>query len=377
MKNKVLKTLTILNILSSLYFIIFAISNQIIPNNYKMIIAAALFVNIAVSEIIFFKSAKILSLKYILIPILLIIIITNLLLSHTLNKSVSSLDKIQENPKNEISKESEDKINRNEPFLLYFSGIDSYGEIDKVSRTDADILMAIRPEDKRILMVSIPRDSYVRIAGKGQNQFDKLTHSGIYGIDSTVETINNLFGVNIDYYFRVNFTSVEKIVDLLGGIDVENDYTFKAFNGNDFPKGTVHLNGKETLAFARERHSFKDGDIQRGRNQQKVLSALIKKAIKPSIILNIDNYFEIFEKYVRTNMPKEKMYKLVNTELSNKGSWDIENITLKGHGAMGLKSHAMPGSNLYMYVPNEDSVREISDRLEKHLENDIEHKENN
>lgn len=375
MGSKILKSLLIVNFLASIYFIYFLFKNDILPQSYRLILIIILLLNIIISIFLCLKINSKLRFKVFLGIIFFILCAFNIFIPYTLNKSISSLDAIQDdkNSNQENSnldssdkseKNSDSKINNNAGFLLYFSGIDSYGQIDKISRTDADILMAIRPKDKKILMVSIPRDTYVPIAGKGNNQKDKLTHSGIYGINSTVQTINNLFGVNIDYYVRVNFTSVEKIVDLLGGIDVENDHNFKV-RDKVFEKGTIHLNGKETLAFARERHSFKDGDIQRGKNQQKVLKALIKKGSNPSIILNMNEYLQIFEEYVRTDMPREDILKLVNMEISNPGSWNIENISLKGQGKMGLKSYAMPGSNLYMYLPDEGSIREISDQIKE------------
>lgn len=377
MGSKILKSLLIVNILASIYFIYFLFKNDILPQSYRLILIIILLLNIIISIFLCLKINSKSRFKVFLGIIFFILCAFNIFIPYTLNKSISSLEAIQDD--NNSSKEnsildssdkseknSDSKINNNAGFLLYFSGIDSYGQIDKISRTDADILMAIRPKDKKILMVSIPRDTYVPIAGKGNNQKDKLTHSGIYGINSTVQTINNLFGVNIDYYVRVNFTSVEKIVDLLGGIDVENDHNFKV-RDKVFEKGTIHLNGKETLDFARERHSFKDGDIQRGKNQQKVLKALIKKGSNPSIILNMNEYLQIFEEYVRTDMPREDILKLVNMEISNPGSWNIENISLKGQGKMGLKSYAMPGSNLYMYLPDEGSIREISDQIKELL----------
>ena len=364
MGSKILKSLLIVNILASIYFIYFLFKNDILPQSYRLILIIILLLNIIISIFLCLKINSKSRFKVFLGIIFFILCAFNIFIPYTLNKSISNQENSNLDSSDKSEKNSDSKINNNAGFLLYFSGIDSYGQIDKISRTDADILMAIRPKDKKILMVSIPRDTYVPIAGKGNNQKDKLTHSGIYGINSTVQTINNLFGVNIDYYVRVNFTSVEKIVDILGGIDVENDHNFKV-RDKVFEKGTIHLNGKETLDFARERHSFKDGDIQRGKNQQKVLKALIKKGSNPSIILKMNEYLQIFEEYVRTDMPREDILKLVNMEISNPGSWNIENISLKGQGKMGLKSYAMPGSNLYMYLPDEGSIREISDQIKE------------
>lgn len=164
------------------------------------------------------------------------------------------------------------KVSKNQSFNIYISGIDTYGPISSVSRSDVNILMTVNRDTKKILLTTTPRDSYVPIADGGNNQKDKLTHAGIYGVDSSIHTLENLYGVDINYYVRLNFTSFLKLIDLLGGVDVYNDQDFTSLHGQyHFPVGNVHLDSEKALGFVRERYSLADGDRDRGRNQQKSL----------------------------------------------------------------------------------------------------------
>ena len=268
--------------------------------------------------------------------------------------------------------EIEEKVTVKEPtgdsFSVYISGIDRYGDIGGISRTDVNLVMNVNTKTHEILTTTIPRDSYVRIAGGGQNEYDKLTHSGIYGIQSSVETIENLFNLDINYYVRVNFTSVIEIVDVLGGIDVENDYAFTTNGGKSFPEGTIHLNGEDALTFSRERYNLPDGDFGRGRNHVKVLEATIRKAISPQILLNYTSVLDIVSTASETNMPQNKIMELINQQIASNPNWKFDSVQVKGTGSTGeLPSYAMPGFKLYMYQLDEQSVNEISQMMKDNL----------
>ena len=118
------------------------------------------------------------------------------------------------------------KVSQNKAFNIYISGIDTYGPISSVSRSDVNIIMTVNQETKKILLTTTPRDAYVPIADGGNNQNDKLTHAGIYGVDASIHTLENLYGIDLNYYVRLNFTSFLKLIDLLGGVDVYNDQDF-------------------------------------------------------------------------------------------------------------------------------------------------------
>ena len=166
------------------------------------------------------------------------------------------------------------------PFNVYLSGIDVYGSIKATSRSDVNVIVTVNPNTKQILLTSTPRDYYVPLTVSNGIP-DKLTHAGIHGVDCSIGTLENLYGIDIDYYVRVNFTSVRKIVDLLGGVKVYSDYDFTSDWGPSFKKGYNQVNGKQALAFCRERHHFANGDYQRGRDHQHMIEAILNKAMSP------------------------------------------------------------------------------------------------
>lgn len=192
-----------------------------------------------------------------------------------LYNSIRKIDAIEVEIKNEDIGESVDVTNK--PFNIYISGIDTYGSINKVSRSDVNILMSVNPIKKEILLTNIPRDYYVKL--HTFKEYDKLTHAGIYGVNESIKTIEDLLDTKINYYIKVNFTSLVDIVDAIDGITVNSNYNFVSKDGYSFVKGANVLDGKKALSFARERKSFKEGDRVRGENQQLVLTALINKAI--------------------------------------------------------------------------------------------------
>ena len=249
------------------------------------------------------------------------------------------------------------KVSKNKSFNVYVSGIDTYGPISSVSRSDVNILMTVNRDSKKILLTTTPRDSYVPIADGGNNQKDKLTHAGIYGVDSSIHTLENLYGVDINYYVRLNFTSFLKLIDLLGGVDVYNDQEFTSRHGKfHFPVGNVHLDSEQALGFVRERYSLADGDRDRGRNQQKVIVAIIQKLTSTEALKNYSDIIQGLQDSLQTNMPIETMMDLVNAQLESGGSYKVNSQDLKGTGQMGLPSYAMPDSNLYMMEIDDSSL---------------------
>ena len=250
------------------------------------------------------------------------------------------------------------KASKGKGMTIYVSGIDTYGPISSVSRSDVNILMTVNTDTKEVLLTTTPRDSYVPIADGGNNQYDKLTHAGLYGVDASIHTLENLYGIDINYYARLNFTSFLKLIDLLGGIDVYNDQAFNAHtnNGKHYPVGNLHLDSKDALGFVRERYSLVDGDRDRGRNQQKVITAIIQKLTSAEVLANYSAVIQGLQESVQTNMPVEVMTDLVNRQLEKGGKYDVQSQDLKGTGRMDLPSYAMPGSQLYMMEVSQDSL---------------------
>lgn len=249
---------------------------------------------------------------------------------------------------------------KGDSFNVYISGIDTYGPISSVSRSDVNIIMTVNRETKKILLTTTPRDSYVSIADGGNNQKDKLTHAGIYGVDASIHTLENLYGIDLNYYARLNFTSFLKLIDLLGGVDVYNDQEFTAHtNGKFYPVGKVHLDSEQALGFVRERYSLADGDRDRGRNQQKVIVAILQKLTSTEALKNYDSIIKGLQDSVQTNMPLETMMNLVNAQLESGGTYKINSQDLKGTGRMDLPSYAMPDSNLYMMEISDSSLESV------------------
>ena len=261
------------------------------------------------------------------------------------------------------------KVSKNKSFNVYVSGIDTYGPISSVSRSDVNIIMTVNRKTKKILLTTTPRDSYVPIADGGNNQKDKLTHAGIYGVDASIHTLENLYGIDLNYYARLNFTSFLKLIDLLGGVDVHNDQEFTSLHGKfHFPVGNVHLDSEQALGFVRERYSLADGDRDRGRNQQKVIVAIIQKLTSTEALKNYSDIIQGLQDSLQTNMPFETMMDLVNAQLESGGSYKVNSQDLKGTGQMGLPSYAMPDSNLYMMEIDDSSLAAAKSAIQDVME---------
>lgn len=249
-----------------------------------------------------------------------------------------------------------------EPFNVYISGIDTYGGIKKVSRSDVNMIMTVNPKEKKILLTSIPRDMYVTLHSSGQ--LDKLTHSGIYGIDETVSTVEDWLGTDINYYIRVNFTSLQDIVDAIGGVDVESPKVFKsAVSKYTYTEGMNHLNGEAALFFARERKAFADGDNERVKNQQRVVKAIVDKISGSSVILlKYTQLMNTVGQEVQTNLTEKDISSLVKMQLNDLGGWDIESISIMGKGTYA-PTYSMGSQKLYVAIPYEESVAEAQEAI--------------
>lgn len=263
-----------------------------------------------------------------------------------------------------IAQEEENK-NVDEPFNIYISGIDVSGSITTNSRSDVNIIMTVNPNTHKILLSTTPRDYYVTIPGVSGGQRDKLTHAGIYGVDVSMATLENLYGIDISYYARVNFTSLIRIVDALGGVEVNSEYAFSA-GGYSFQEGTNYLNGEEALAFSRERYSFSAGDNQRGKNQEAVLTGILQKAMSPAILMNASQLITSVSDSVETNMTRQEMAKFINMQLSDGASWSIESTAAVGTGD-NQACYSSGSQLLYVMWPDEASVAEISSKMQSIL----------
>ena len=251
------------------------------------------------------------------------------------------------------------------PFNVYLSGIDVYGSIKATSRSDVNVIVTVNPNTKQILLTSTPRDYYVPLTVSNGIP-DKLTHAGIHGVDCSIGTLENLYGIDIDYYVRVNFTSVRKIVDLLGGVKVYSDYDFTSDWGPSFKKGYNQVNGKQALAFCRERHHFANGDYQRGRDHQHMIEASLNKAMSPDILPNYADLLKTASKNFQTNMSTKEITALAKMQLNDMSQWTIKYANAAGQGA-SKTTYSYQSRKLYVCVPDYNSVAKITKRINKVL----------
>lgn len=261
-----------------------------------------------------------------------------------------------------------------QPFNIYISGIDVYGEITKESRSDVNLIATVNPLTHKILITTTPRDYYVTIPGVSGEMKDKLTHAGVYGIDTSMATLENLYQTEIPFYARVNFTSVIDIVDAMGGIDVESEVAFTTSKAAgtvvDIKEGMNHLNGKEALAFVRERKAFVSGDNQRGKNQQALLTALIKKAVSPMILIQANEMIDGIVGNAETNMSEAQMKALIEMQLNDLKGWEIESVAASGDDSGKQYCYSYSGGPLYVCVPDETVVESIRQKIQAYLGNE-------
>lgn len=250
------------------------------------------------------------------------------------------------------------------PYIVYISGIDTYGDVGRVARSDVNILAVVNPQTKKVLLVNTPRDYYVQLRGTTGVR-DKLTHAGIYGVERSKGTLEDLYGTPINYTVRINFTSLLKMVDAVGGVDVFSDYAFSA-GGYEFIQGTNTLNAKQALAFARERKSFTEGDRTRGQNQQRVIEALIAKLGEPSTLVNYQQILSSLEGTFQTNASSSEIGDIIKQQLGGIGAWRTESISVDGTGSSNV-TFSMGNQLLYVMEPDVSTVNAAKAKIQDYL----------
>ena len=259
----------------------------------------------------------------------------------------------------------------NTPFAVYISGSDTRSSyLPTNSRSDVNILAVVNPVTKQVLLLNTPRDYYIENPAGGGSR-DKLTHCGIYGVDCSIKALEMLYGVDVDYYARINFTGFETLIDAIGGITVYADSGFSTVSGTYVGAGENYLNGKEALAFARERYHVSGGDNGRGKNQMKVITAVIKKLTSGTTI--ISNYSQILaslQGMFVTSMSMDDISRLVKMQLTDLASWDIHSYAVTGKTG-GARTYSAPGQNLSVMFVNEEMVAHASELIRKVIDGQI------
>lgn len=239
-------------------------------------------------------------------------------------------------------------------FTVYISGIDSREGLISKSRSDVNILLTVNTKTKQVLMVNTPRDYYVAFPNSG-GALDKLTHAGIYGVENSMGALAMLYDTNVDFYFRLNFSGFENIIDSLGGVDVYSDYSFYLSNdGYYIQMGVNHLNGSQALGFVRERYSLPNGDHDRGKNQMKVIQAIIKKMLSTDFLMNYSNVLSALAGSFETSIPMDLISSVVKEQLNTGGDWNIVSYAVSGSGDTQIPwSMGMPA---YVMWPDQNTV---------------------
>ncbi len=274
------------------------------------------------------------------------------------SNSVEIEVEIQEDIKAE--EEAEDDASTEEPFIVYISGIDMWGYVNARSRSDVNILTVVNPHTSHIQLINTPRDYYVYLPN--QDGMDKLTHAGLYGVESSESALENLYGIDIDYFIKMNFSGFEKIIDSIGGIDVYSEYDFTVEPIKHYTVGYNHVTGLEALAFARERYSFAGGDVQRGNNQMEVIKATISKITSPAILVNYDDILAGVEDTIVTDMPSEDIYSFIKMQLANGNDWHIDQYTVTGTDDSRV-TYSIPGMSAYVMIPDENEINNAKELI--------------
>lgn len=265
----------------------------------------------------------------------------------------------------EISSVKTDTDVTKNPFTVYVTGIDTYGDVSTVARSDVNLVVVVNPLEKQMLMVSIPRDTQVTLAS--YNFMDKLAHASIYGINETILTLENFLDIDLNYYAKTNFSGMIDIIDQLGGVTIDSPYEdFVTLHGNYLiTKGINEMDGEKALCFVRERLSLPNGDFDRGHNQQLLLAAMLENAMSSRILTNYNSILSAIEGSFETNMPSDSIRSLINMQLNDMSSWEIFNVQVLGSAVKSAQTYSMYGTTIDTIDPNIRVLNEIISVIDK------------
>ena len=247
-------------------------------------------------------------------------------------------------------------------FSVYISGVDTYGVVSSVARSDVNMILTVNPKTHKVLVTSIPRDYYVNLADKSGK--DKLTHAGIYGVETSVKTLEELLNIKINYYIKVNFTSLVKVVNALGGVKVYSKYAFTSRDGYSYKQGYNTVNGEKALSFVRERKAFNGGDRVRIENQAAMVSALIDKAISPAILTKYNNILKTLGNSFITNISTDSITEFIKKQIDDMPNWEVVNQALDGTDSYQY-TYSYQGVKLYVMMPNMDTVINAQNKIKE------------
>ena len=261
-------------------------------------------------------------------------------------------------------KKAEDAVDvTSKPFNIYISGMDTTGKITEDARSDVNMIITVNPKTHKVLMTSIPRDYLVELQN---GEKDKLTHTGLMGIDETTSDVEDLLGIKINYYVKVNYNTLKDLVNSIGGITINSDKAFISYIGKyRFVEGENQLDGAKALAYARERHAYSDGDNHRVRNQQEVLKAIVKKLTGSTTLLT--RYNKILKYLAPTmemNLTRAEVKALVKFQLGKNPKWKFESNSLEGFDAFSTV-YSAGNQQLYVMKPDEESIKKARQKIKE------------
>ena len=281
-------------------------------------------------------------------------------------EKIKTIDTITINTEVKQNRQLLNDITKLNSFNIYISGIDTYGAINTVSRSDVNIIATVNIKDNKILLTNTPRDYYVQLHGTTGNK-DKLTHAGVYGIDMSIKTLEDLYETNIDYYVRVNFNSLITLVDAIGGIDIYSDADF-GWGYNHVNYGWNHFDGNQALNYSRQRKVYLEGDRHRGQNQQQVIEAIFKKVTESKDINTYLKLLDTLENSFQTNIDKKMINGFINLQVKNNYNWQFESIQVNGYDS-GNYTYSYPGQYLYVMEPDYETLNNAKNKIKETLGN--------
>lgn len=279
-------------------------------------------------------------------------------------REVESFHVVVETDSDKTSISHEDAV-----FSVYISGSDSRdSNIMATGRSDVNIIATVNTETRQVLLLNTPRDFYVPLSiAESYDLPDKLTHAGLYGVDVSKDTLAQYYGIDIDYYFRVNFTGFEKIIDALGGIEVDSEHDFYSTISPTpihYTEGINKLGGYEALYYVRERYAFVNGDYQRGINQMQVIKAVADKANSPSVLAGFTSLMDAVSGCFKTSIPTDLITALVRDQLANGDDWNIVTYYVSGTGSSEY-TYSIPSQKAYVTIPDESTVEMAKDLMQQ------------
>ncbi|WP_121663786.1 polyisoprenyl-teichoic acid--peptidoglycan teichoic acid transferase TagU [Metabacillus litoralis] len=270
--------------------------------------------------------------------------------------AANTVETIHEDIDREVSEKRPEQVvfTEKDPISILLMGVDE--REGDVGRADTLILMTINPNKNSTQMVSIPRDTRTEIVGKGTQ--DKINHAYAYGgTQMAIDTVENFLDVPVDYFVKINMDSFKDTVDAVGGVTVENTLDF-SYDGHDFPKGTLTLDGEEALAYTRMRKEDPRGDFGRQDRQRQVIEGVMKKGASITSITKFGDMFNVVQNNVKTNLTFDEMWDI--QENYKEASRNLTQFQVEGSGDKI--------NGVYYYIVSEEERLALSEQLREHLE---------